>query len=252
MGTLRALLFYTGISVTALIFSLLGILLLPLPFHTRARVVTLWTHSTLWWLKICCGVRCRVQGREHIPPGPAIILCKHQSAWETMGLQQVFPAQVWVFKRELLWIPFFGWGLAVLDPIAVDRSAKRKALKQLIADGKERLGRGIWITLFPEGTRVAPGKKGEYHAGGGLLAKEANVPVVPVAHNAGLFWPKHSFAKRPGTIDLVVGPCIDPAGKSARQIMEIAENWIENTSQSLLSTGETPAPDAIATDRRLL
>ena len=240
-ATLRALLFYAGISVTALLFSLLGILLLPLPFHPRYRVVTLWTHSTLWWLRICCGLRYRVRGREHIPPGPAIILCKHQSAWETMALQQVFPPQVWVFKRELLWIPFFGWGLACLDPIAVDRSARRQALKQLIADGKERLGRGIWITLFPEGTRIAPGQKGEYHAGGGLLAREANVPVVPVAHNAGLFWPKHSFAKHPGTIDLVIGPSIDPAGKSARQIMEIAEQWIETTAQTLLPTQSSPS-----------
>lgn len=234
MSTLRALLFYTGVALNTVVFATLGGLLLPLPFFTRYRVVTCWTDFTLWWLKVTCGLSYRVTGREHIPKGPAIILCKHQSAWETMSLQQVFPPQVWVFKRELLWVPFFGWGLACLDPIVINRSARQNALRQLVDQGRERLSRGIWITLFPEGTRVRPGAKGRYYAGGGVLAADTGVPVVAVAHNAGLYWPRNSFLKNPGVIDLVIGPAIETRGKSAREIMAAAENWIEATAQGLL------------------
>jgi 1-acyl-sn-glycerol-3-phosphate acyltransferase len=234
MGHLRAFLFYVGAGAAAALFASLGILLLPAPFVLRYRVVTGWTRFALWWLRLTCGLSHRVSGREHIPEGPAIILCKHQSAWETMALQLVFPEQVWVFKRELLWVPFFGWGLACLDPIVINRAARHNALRQLIDQGKERLGRGIWITLFPEGTRVAPGRQGRYYAGGGLLAVEARVPVVPVAHNAGLFWPRNGFVKKPGVIDMVIGPVIDTKDKSAREVMQTAETWIEGQARRLL------------------
>jgi 1-acyl-sn-glycerol-3-phosphate acyltransferase len=236
LDTLRAIIFYAGLLPHTVFFALLGIVTRPLPFFPRYRIVTRWTHITLWWLKLCCGLTYRIRGVENIPPGPAIILCKHQSAWETMALQLIFPPQVWVMKRELLWIPFLGWGLASLEPIALNRQAGHKALRQLVAQGKERLARGIWVTLFPEGTRTAPGQRGRYNIGGGLLAAETGVPVVPVAHNAGVYWPRQSLRKRPGCIDLVIGPAIASQGRSAREIVGAAEEWIEATAQTLHET----------------
>ncbi|HTT08702.1 MAG TPA: lysophospholipid acyltransferase family protein [Gammaproteobacteria bacterium] len=234
LDTLRALLFYAGLLPHTILFALLGIVVRPLPFFPRYWVVTRWTHITLWWLKCCCGLTHHVRGMENIPPGPAIIMCKHQSAWETMALQLIFPPQVWVLKRELLWIPFFGWGLASLEPIALNRRAGHKALRQLVAQGKQRLARGIWVTLFPEGTRTAPGHRRRYNIGGGLLAAETGVPIVPVAHNAGTYWPRLSLRKRPGCIELVIGPVISVNGRDAREIVALAEEWIESTAQALL------------------
>ena len=235
MQTLRALLFYLGIALQALLLGLVAVLIWPLPLRWRYRGVTTWNAFAMWWLEVTCGLGYRVTGQEHVPGGPAIILCKHQSAWETIALPRLFPPQVLVFKRELLFIPFFGWGLATLDPIVLNRSARHQALRVLLTQGKERLSRGLWVTLFPEGTRVAPGAKGHYNAGGGMLAAETGVPVLPIAHNAGLFWGRNTFAKKPGVIDLVIGPVIATQGKDARQIMSEAETWIETTSQRLLT-----------------
>jgi 1-acyl-sn-glycerol-3-phosphate acyltransferase len=227
---LRSLLFYFGLLVTTPVFALLGIVLMVIPFHPRYAIVHRWTDSTLWWLRLTCGLDWSVSGKENIPPGPGIIMCKHQSAWETMGLQQIFPPQVWLLKRELLWIPFFGWGLASLNPIAIDRGSIRKALRQTVKQGRARLQAGIWVVIFPEGTRVAPGTSGRYQSSGGLLAQETGVPVVPVAHNAGVYWSRNSICKRPGTIKVSIGPVIDPTGKSAKEITALCERWIEKES----------------------
>lgn len=235
MQALRALAFYLGIGINAVWMGILAVLIWPLPFERRYRIITLWNRFALWWLTMTCGVSWRVSGLEHVPSGPAIVLCKHQSAWETIALPRLLPPLVLVFKRELLFIPFFGWGLATLAPIIVDRSARHHALRRLNTEGRQRLARGLWIALFPEGTRVAPGAKGHYNAGGGMLAAETGVPVLPVAHNAGVYWPRRSFAKRPGVIDLVIGPVIASAGKDPRQIMAEAEAWIEATTQQLLA-----------------
>ncbi len=164
----------------------------------------------MFLLKHLCGLDYRVEGREHLPGGAAIILSKHQSAWETIAFQEIFPPQTWVLKRELMWIPLFGWALALLRPIAIDRSAGRKAIEQVIEQGRERLQSGIWVVVFPEGTRVAPGTRKRYGMGGAVLAAETGYPVVPVAHNAGSFWPRRGFLKRPGTVRVVIGPVIDP------------------------------------------
>ncbi|MGQ0656957.1 MAG: lysophospholipid acyltransferase family protein [Chromatiales bacterium] len=235
MRSLRALAFYCGLAVNAIWLGALAVIIWPLPFYWRYRVVTQWNAFALWWLRVTCGLKHRVSGREHVPRGPAIVLCKHQSAWETIALPCLLPPQVLVFKRELLFIPFFGWGLATLAPIVLDRGARHQALRILIAQGRMRLARGLWVTLFPEGTRVAPGTKGRYNAGGGMLAATAGVPVLPIAHNAGVYWPRRSFAKKPGVIDIVIGPAIATAGKDPRQIMAEAEQWIEATSQALLA-----------------
>ena len=241
MILLRSLLFYAGAIASLLVFTVIAPLVYPLPYPQRYWIVTRWTHLTLWWLEVICNLRCRVSGLENIPKGPAVILCKHQSALETMALQRFFPPQVWVLKRSILRLPLFGWCMATLEPIAIDRSSAPAALKQVVKEGKKRLKRGQWITLFPEGTRVAPGEKGKYAVGGGVLAAQAGCPVVPVAHNAGLFWPRNSILKRPGVIDVVIGPVINPRDKTAAEIMYIAEDWIETTSDRLLyEAGVTP------------
>ena len=157
----------------------------------------------------------------------SIVLCKHQSAWETLGLQQVFPPQAWVLKKELLRVPFFGWGLARLPIVSIDRGAGKDALVQVVEQGRNLLASGFWVIVFPEGTRVAPGAKRRYKMGGAYLAAAAGVPVVPVAHNAGEFWRKNAFLKYPGTITLSVGPAFDPSGMTPDEINARAESWIE-------------------------
>ena len=243
MVALRSALFYLGLSLATLLFVPIGLALLVTPFPVRFRVMSRWSAFNLWWLKLTCGLDFEVSGGENIPPGAAIILCKHQSAWETLALQLVFPPQAWVLKRELLWIPIYGWGLATMNPIAIDRSSGTRALRQIVRQGRDRLARGIWVVVFPEGTRVAPGQRGKYQPGGGLLAAESGRPVVPVAHNAGWFWPRHSFRKWPGRIRMVIGAPIDSHGKSAAAITREAETWIEQTvSQLPVRESAIPAP----------
>jgi len=236
MATLRAFLFYIGIIMAMLIYAPLSLLILPLSYPRRYRIVTQWTHFALWWLKITCGITFEVSGRQNIPAGPAIIMCKHQSAWETMAVQLIFNAPlVFILKRELLWIPLFGWGLATLRPIAIDRNNGMRAVRQIVQQGKERLQHGSWVMVFPEGTRVKPGERGKYLPGGGMLAEASGCPVVPVAHNAGCFWPKNSFAKRPGIIRVAIGPPIDPDGFSAKAITQTTADWIEQATRELPS-----------------
>jgi 1-acyl-sn-glycerol-3-phosphate acyltransferase len=225
---LRSLLFALGQWLFTLIFSLFAVLTFPFPPLTRYRIISLWARSMMWWLRVTCGIRYRVFGLEHIPQTPCVVLSKHQSAWETLAFQQIFPPQVWVLKRSLLWIPFFGWGLAMTSPIAIDRSAGREALKQLTAQGKDRLKQGFWVIVFPEGTRVAPGSRGKYHIGGAWLATHTGTDVVPVAHNAGEFWPKNAFLKKPGTITVSIGQPIPSAGLKPDQLNRQVEDWIES------------------------
>lgn len=211
------------------IFAVLTVLCFPFPFKTRYYVASRWARLNLWWLARSCGLRYRVTGTENIPPETAIIFCKHQSIWETLALQAIFPPQVWVLKRELLWLPFFGWTLAMLGSIAIDRKAGRKAIDQLVTQGRKRLEDGRWVVVFPEGTRIAPGSKGRYRVGGAVLAEQSGHAIVPVAHNAGEFWPKRGFLKRPGEIQVVIGPAIQSQGRTAVDMLKEAETWIEVT-----------------------
>lgn len=227
MLALRALLFYLGMSLAMLMFLPTQPVLALLPYQGRYRVLTLWGNFTIWWLGVTCNLYYEVEGRENIPTETAIIFAKHQSAWETIALQQIFPPQTWVLKRSLLLIPVFGWSLALLESIGIDRGAGRKALKQVIEKGSDRLRRGIWVVIFPEGTRMAPGQRGHYNIGGAMLAEKSGFPVVPVAHNAGEFWPRHGFIKHPGVIQVAIGPTIHPQGKKAGAINREAEEWIE-------------------------
>jgi len=227
------LLFYLGLLVITPIFSVIAILLVPLNNVTRSRIASGWAYCTVYWLKLTCNLSVSVQGREHIPDHPSIVLCKHQSAWETIALQTIFPPQIWVMKRELLMIPFLGWAFMALAAIPIDRSAGREALKKLVANGKDRLARGLWVVIFPEGTRTAPGQRAKYHVGGAWLAAHTQSTVVPVAHNAGRYWRKNSFIKYPGTIQVVIGPPIETAGMKPDEVNQRVEAWIEAEMQSL-------------------
>jgi len=229
----RALLFYLGMTLVTLIVSPISIILYPLPFKLRYAFVSRWAVFNIWWLKLTCGLTHTVEGLENIPESPAIIMCKHQSAWETFVLQQIFPAQAWILKRELLWIPIYGLGLATLQPIAIDRGSAVKSLRQIVKQGCERLAQGIWVVIFPEGLRVAPGERTKYLPGGGLLAEKSGFPIVPIAHNSGYFWPCNSLIKKPGTINMIIGPLIETEGKSANDITAEVEEWIESTIEKL-------------------
>jgi len=229
----RSLTFFAGQCAATLVFAPLALLTFPLPYRMRYRFITQWSRFNLWWLKRTCRLHYCVTGRDRIPASNAIILCKHQSAWETIALARIFPPQVWVIKRELLWIPFFGWGLAMLEPIAIDRKGGRRAVRQLVEAGCKRLALGRWVVVFPEGTRVAPGHRRRYGIGGGVLAAHSGYPVVPVAHNAGEFWPRRGFLKYPGTIQVVIGPPISSGGRSPEQITAAAEAWIEATMDEI-------------------
>lgn len=209
-------------------YSTLVLFTLPFVPHARYRFASGLAYSLMWLLRVICGVRMEVRGAEHIPKQPCIVLCKHQSAWETFALQTVFPPQVWVLKRELLWLPFFGWGLAMTSPIAIDRSKGKQAMRQLLEQGRDRLASGFCVVIFPEGTRMPYGVRGKYKMGGAMLGASTGAPVVPVAHNAGKFWGRNAFLKRPGTIVMSIGKPIDPAGLTAEEINRRAEDWIES------------------------
>jgi 1-acyl-sn-glycerol-3-phosphate acyltransferase len=230
---LRSSLYGLALLVVTPPFAALTLLTAPLPRHTRYRFIRIWSVIMLWLLRRLCGVSWTVEGRRHLPQRPAVILSKHQSAWETLAFQSIFPQQVHVLKRELLWIPFFGWGLALMSPIAIDRARGLAALRQIARKGKERLDQGFWVVIFPEGTRVAPGRRRKYQLGGAWLAVHAGAPVVPVAHNAGRAWPKNSFLKHPVRITVRIGPPIESAGRDPNAVNAEAEAWIEAQQQTL-------------------
>ena len=233
MAWVRSALFALTLVVVTPPYALMALATFPLPRLARYQVISGWSRLVVWLAERLLGIRWRVEGRENLPSRPAVILSKHQSAWETMAFQLIFPPQVHVLKRELLWIPFFGWGLALMSPIAIDRRRGVAALRQIARRGRERLAQGFWIVVFPEGTRVAPGRRRPYQLGGAWLAADSGAPIVPVAHNAGLFWPRNAFLKRPGTVTVRIGPAIDAAGRDAQTLNKLAEEWIEQEQGKL-------------------
>ena len=222
-------LFALGLVCSTLAFTPIALAAILLPYRLRWRVVTQWNRFNLYWLSLTCGVRCEVEGLDNVPAEPTIILARHESAWETLALQRWFAPQVWVLKRELLRIPFFGWGLATMRPIAIDRSAGPSAFEQMLAQGQDRLASGCWVVVFPEGTRVPPGVRRRFKRGGARLAVHTGRAVIPVAHNAGDCWPRNSFFKYPGTIRVVIGTPIETAGRTAPEVNRAAEQWIGDT-----------------------
>lgn len=215
------------------LFAVISLLTFPFRPLIRYRVISTWSRLMVDAARVLCGINYRVIGAENIPREPCIILAKHQSAWETLAFQVIFPPQVWVVKRELLWIPFFGWGLAMLSPIAIDRRAGARALRQTLEQGRDRLRQGFCIVIFPEGTRIAPGARGTYHPGGAWLAAKTAVPVLPVAHNAGEFWRRNAFLKHPGLITISIGTPIAPGDGDAGELNARVEHWIESEMQRI-------------------
>jgi len=229
----RSLLFWVGFIVNTAVFGTSVVILFFTPSSFRLKVARVWSQVNNFLLKVFCGIDFTVEGKENLDVETAIILSKHQSTWETLALHSFTPYVHWVFKRELMYIPVFGWALALTDPIAINRGTGRVAIKQLITEGTEKLNDGKWMVLFPEGTRTSPGKSQKYKIGGALLAEKSGYPVIPIAHNAGEYWPRHSFIKWPGTINVVIGPAIETKGRLAEDINSEVYNWIETTMKGI-------------------
>ncbi|MBX3708519.1 MAG: 1-acyl-sn-glycerol-3-phosphate acyltransferase [Gammaproteobacteria bacterium] len=227
---IRSLIFSTYSLTTMALYSFVCLAALPFPLHYRHGLIRAYMRVYFYVLKVVCRIDYRVEGLENIPKDRnGIIMCKHQSTWETFFLPLYFHAPAALAKRELGWIPFFGWGLAVSEPIFIDRKNKSTAMQQIIEKGRKCLEQGRWIMIFPEGTRVPYGKVGQYKLGGARLAATTGYPVIPVAHNAGKFWPRRKFIKQPGTITVVIGPLIESQGREPDEILSLTKNWIEDT-----------------------
>ncbi len=227
MSTLRSIVFLMGgVAIT----SVYGILV-PLGglFGWRAGCAFAQSYATvmLKWIEWSLAITCEVEGWENVPDHPVVAMAKHQSAWETLFMESRFPPQCWIIKRELLWLPFVGWGLYAIRCIAIDRSSGHSARDQIVEQGRRRLSQGMWVSIFPEGTRIAPGKVGRYGIGGALLAVRTGTPILPMAHDAGEYWPRYAFRKRPGRVKVVIGPPIPTEGRDVLTVNAEVQGWIE-------------------------
>jgi 1-acyl-sn-glycerol-3-phosphate acyltransferase len=226
---LRSFLFTVVMVVATVVWACVCILVAPFPYRFRFFVTSRWNVFIIWCARVICGIRYQVKGYDNLPEQPVILLCKHQSAWETIfTLPNMRRPLVFVFKKEILYIPFFGWGMALLRMIPIDRRKGKNAFAQVVKSGKERLAQGLSIIMFPEGTRIPVGQKGKYKSGGTRLAIETRASVVPIAHNSGECWPKHSFIKRPGLITVSIGKPISPENHTPDSLLQEVENWIES------------------------
>jgi len=201
--------------------------LLPLSIHQRYVIPRRWGLLLTWLAGVVCGLKYTVEGQENLPKEPFISLWKHSSTWDTFAQMFVVPPASWLLKREVVWIPIVGWAVKTYRPIAINRRAGHSAVNQVVSQGRERLKSGLGVVVYPEGTRVAPGQTRKYGISGALLATETGAPIVPIAHNSGYFWPRHSILKKPGVIRVVIGPAIDTRGLTAREVNERAQQWIE-------------------------
>jgi 1-acyl-sn-glycerol-3-phosphate acyltransferase len=230
---IRSLLFMLVMSVTTVLIVTALLLVFWLPTRQRRLFVMPWIHFVMWLIEHLLGIKTHIEGAENIPTVPCVILSKHQSAWETFALQTIFTLTSFVYKKELHWLPFFGWGLKLMPFVGIDRAAGKQALNQVAERGKQRLAEGYSVIVFPEGTRVPPGQKRRYKVGGAYLAVAAGAPVVPVALNSGECWRRQAFLKTPGTVTVSIGPGIDPAGRTAEEVNTLAERWIEAEMQRI-------------------
>ena len=231
---LRSFLFLVLHNFTGMVIGFIAVIIQPiLPYSWRWRIVTLWNRLTMVLLRVCCGIRVNIVGQRRPELYPCVVMSKHQSTWETMFLQYYFGPVSTILKKELLRIPFFGWGLATLRPIAIDRRNPIQALKDVKSKGLARLKEGNNILIFPEGTRVPLGSVGNYARSGADIACTAGVPVVPVAHNAAECWPHKHFLKYPGTVTVVIGEPILTEGRDRKQLTEDIKTWIETQISQL-------------------
>lgn len=231
--TFKGSLFWIVFLPSVLVCAILLTILTASPIAVRVGIVKVWIRINLGWIKLTCGLDYEVEGLENIPPEGFIIMSKHSSTWETIALQIFFRPLVWVVKRELLFVPFFGWGLKAMDAIAINRGTGHKAIKQLVEEGRKRMDEGRIVMLFPEGTRVMPGQHKPFKLGGAILAQKTGYSILPVAHNAGEYWPRHSWIKWPGTIKVVIGEAIDPEEKKPDEIIKQVEQWITETTERI-------------------
>jgi 1-acyl-sn-glycerol-3-phosphate acyltransferase len=243
LQTIRTVIFYLLLASTSFFWCTLSVFVAPfLPFRARYRFVNqTWCRCAVWLAKVVVGINYEIKGLENIPEQPCVILAKHQSTWETFFLSALFEPLSQVIKRELLYVPFFGWAMAMLKPIAIDRSNPKAALKQLAKQGHERLEQGAWVLVFPEGTRIPPGQIGKFGRGGASLAVNANLPVLTIAHNAGEFWPKDGWRKAPGTVQVVIGPLMYAEGTGPRAIAELNDRAFAWVSQAQRDIGSLDA-----------
>lgn len=233
MIIIRSIIFNLGMWIFTIPFTLFSLLTFPLKPQQRYQFISNWAKLMLRWLKICCHIDYELIGIENIPKKPCVVFCNHQSAWETLALQQILPPQVWVLKRELLWLPFFGWGLALTSPIAIDRSSGKKALLQMHKQGVDRIKKGFFIIIFPEGTRVKVNDNKKYHIGGAWLAKNLRSNILPISHNAGFFWGRNSFLKYPGKITIKIGKPFNIKNMGIEEINQEIKQWIDENVKKI-------------------
>lgn len=230
---LGSILFTVCLFVSVPIYGTIALITAPLPRSWTYGVAVAWVDAMFWLLRALCGLDYRVEGLEHLPARTSIVLMKHSSTWETLAQIKIFPRQTWVLKRELMWVPILGWVLWLLKPIAIDRSGGGSAVQRVVEQGRERLAAGSWVVVFPEGTRMPAGQTRRYGLSGALLASATELPVIPVAHNAGYFWPRRGWLKRPGTIRVVIGAPIESRGVEPRVVNEQAQRWVEDTLERI-------------------
>lgn len=227
MLLLRSLAFQAYFFVSVIVFAMIVFVCWIFPYPMRYEIARVWGKGMLWAGRFFCRMDYSIEGLENLPDGPSVVLSKHSTVFEAYAQLVFLPRQTWVAKRELSWIPIFGWGLATLKPIAINRRAGGTAVSQVIRQGKERLSEGIWVTIFPEGTRMPPGETRRYGISGAALAHEVGCPIVPIAHNAGELWPRRSVIKRPGLVRMVIGPPILPGERTPKQTNALVQEWIE-------------------------
>ena len=233
LTVIRSSLLLLGMIVATIIYSLPCVLARLLPYRLCFKFISSWCAFNTFWARLTCGVRYEIQGLEKVPEKSCVIMSNHQSTWETLAFPGIFPTLTWVIKKELLALPFFGWGIGGTQPIALDRKAGRRALTELVKDGRKKLALGRFILIFPEGTRRPFKEPGKLLAGGFLLAAKAGVPVLPVAHDAGRLWPSKGFLKQAGTVRVIIGDCISSEGKSAEQLRDEYALWLKQARQTL-------------------
>ncbi|MEM7081369.1 MAG: lysophospholipid acyltransferase family protein [Pseudomonadota bacterium] len=243
MRHLTSLLFLIIMGLCVIPWGLALTLSLVLPHRFRFAIVPSYARMMTWLLNVLCGIETRIEGLDTLPDTPCVVLLKHSSPWETLSQLMIFPQHVIVLKRELMWIPIFGWALAALRSISINRRAGRSAVKQVLDQGKQRLAEGNWVMIFPEGTRVPKGRIGRWGLSGTLLAVEAGVPVIPVAHNAADHWPNGQLVKFPGTITLRIGPIIDTQNCTAEEVASEARAWMDQAMLDLSPNHQATHPD---------